>query len=147
MGCFFYAKKGGEAMSKRKMTEKQKRFCDYYIESGNATEAARKAGYKKPNPQGAENLAKPSIKKYIEKRIKELETERTSDMQEVQEFWAATMRNPKEETKDRIKASELIAKTHGAFLERVEHSGSINNPMAELTTEELKELIALEGKT
>jgi hypothetical protein len=29
----------------------------------------------------------------------------------------------------------------------IEVEGSINNPMAELTTEELKELIALEGKT
>ncbi|MCC0650821.1 terminase small subunit, partial [Clostridioides sp. ZZV15-6598] len=28
-----------------KLTEKQKRFCDYYIKTGNATEAAIKAGY------------------------------------------------------------------------------------------------------
>lgn len=30
-----------------KLTEKQKRFVDYYIETGNASEAARKAGYSK----------------------------------------------------------------------------------------------------
>lgn len=28
------------------LTEKQKRFADYYIQSGNASEAYRKAGYK-----------------------------------------------------------------------------------------------------
>lgn len=28
-----------------KLTPKQKAFADYYIECGNATEAARKAGY------------------------------------------------------------------------------------------------------
>ena len=44
------------------LTEKQQRFVDYYIETGNATEAARRAGYKKPNPSGSENLAKPSVK-------------------------------------------------------------------------------------
>lgn len=27
------------------MSEKQKAFCDYYIETANATEAARRAGY------------------------------------------------------------------------------------------------------
>lgn len=32
------------------LTVKQQRFVDFYIETGNATEAARKAGYKKPNP-------------------------------------------------------------------------------------------------
>ena len=30
---------------KSKLTEKQKRFCDFYIETGNAAEAARLAGY------------------------------------------------------------------------------------------------------
>ncbi|WP_180235255.1 terminase small subunit, partial [Bacillus cereus] len=29
-----------------KLTPKQQAFCDYYIEIGNATEAAKKAGYK-----------------------------------------------------------------------------------------------------
>ena len=32
-----------------KLTPKQSAFADYYIETGNATEAARRAGYKKPN--------------------------------------------------------------------------------------------------
>ncbi|RQN13726.1 terminase small subunit, partial [Clostridium perfringens] len=32
-----------------KLTPKQKAFAEYYIETGNATEAARKAGYKGKN--------------------------------------------------------------------------------------------------
>ena len=41
-----------------KLTEKQKRFADYYIELGNATQAAINAGYAKQSAQqmGAENL-------------------------------------------------------------------------------------------
>jgi phage terminase small subunit len=44
-----------------KLTEKQKRFCDYYIETGNATEAAIRAGYSNKTARfiGAENLTKP----------------------------------------------------------------------------------------
>lgn len=42
-----------------KLTEKQQRFVDYYIETGNASEAARKAGYSKciANRIGTENLS------------------------------------------------------------------------------------------
>ena len=50
-----------------KLTEKQKRFADYYIETGNGTEAAVKAGYSKKTARviGQENLLKPAIKNYI----------------------------------------------------------------------------------
>ena len=34
-----------EEVNIMRMTEKQKRFCDFYIETGNATQAAIKAGY------------------------------------------------------------------------------------------------------
>lgn len=42
-----------------KLTEKQKRFADEYIKSGNATQAAIKAGYSKrtANRIGPENLS------------------------------------------------------------------------------------------
>lgn len=62
----------------RKLTEKQERFIDYYIELGNATEAARRAGYseKTAKETGYENLTKPHIKSEIDKRLKELEDQR-----------------------------------------------------------------------
>lgn len=43
-----------------KLTEKQERFIDYFIEADNAAEAARKAGYSKrtANRIGLENLKK-----------------------------------------------------------------------------------------
>ena len=46
-----------------KLTPKQKLFAEYYIQSGNATEAAKKAGYsaKAARQIGTENLAKQSI--------------------------------------------------------------------------------------
>ena len=45
------------------LTEKQKRFCDYYIEDPNATQAAIRAGYSKKTARfiGNENLTKPNI--------------------------------------------------------------------------------------
>jgi phage terminase small subunit len=49
------------------LTEKQRLFCEYYIENWNASDAARRAGYSE-NTAGAiggENLKKPIIKDYI----------------------------------------------------------------------------------
>lgn len=106
----------------KKLTEKQKRFCDYYIETGNAAEAARLAGYSKRTARqmGQENLTKPYILEYIQKRNEELRNERTADMQEVREFWTEMMRNKEETGMNRLKASEFLAKTEGAFIEKLD---------------------------
>ena len=49
-----------------KLTVKQKKFCEYYIQTGNATDSARKAGYSQRSAQaiGKENLMKPLIAEY-----------------------------------------------------------------------------------
>ena len=46
-----------------KLTEKQKRFIDYYVETANATESAKRAGYSSKTAKniGAENLTKLTI--------------------------------------------------------------------------------------
>lgn len=111
-------------MENRELTEKQRKFCDYYIETGNATESAKRAGYSERTARaiGCENLMKPNIARYIEKMNTRLASERIADMTEVKEYWTATMRNVEEETKERTKVSELIARTNGAFIDRVEAS-------------------------
>jgi len=58
-------------LSKKKLTEKQKLFCKYYLISLNATDAAIKAGYSKKTARqiGTENLAKPYIEEYIQEQL------------------------------------------------------------------------------
>ncbi|MBM6701752.1 terminase small subunit [Megasphaera elsdenii] len=77
-----------------KLTEKQKRFIDYYIETGNASEAARRAGYseKIANRIGTENLSKPVIKEAITVRLKALEDKRIAKADEVMQFLSSTLR-------------------------------------------------------
>ena len=67
------------------LTQKQRRFIDEYIISGNATQAAIKAGYSKKTARkiGQENLTKPDIKAEIDKRNAEIRSEKTADMTEV----------------------------------------------------------------
>lgn len=66
----------------KKLTIKQKKFADEYIISGNASEAALKAGYKN-EVSGRENLRKPTVKSYIDERMKKLEDEAIADQKEI----------------------------------------------------------------
>ena len=77
-----------------KLTEKQKRFADYYIELGNATQAAINAGYAKRSAQqmGAENLSKPVIKSYIDERLEQIASERIMSAQEAVELLSSIAR-------------------------------------------------------
>lgn len=128
-------------MSGEKINERQKRFIDNYIKTGNATESARLAGYNKKTASviGYENLRKPNISREIERRLKELETERTADLKETLEFATAVMRGQVVEvvivgkerievppsTRDRLKAAEYLLKVHGAFKQDVQVTTTI----------------------
>lgn len=76
------------------MTEKQKAFADYYIECGNATEAAKRAGYSERSARqmGTENMSNPSISAYIAERVKPTEEKRIATGDEVMQFFTAVMR-------------------------------------------------------
>ena len=75
-----------------KLTEKQRRFVDYYVETGNATEAARRAGYKNPNKASAQNMVKDGICAAISSRLKELEDKRIAKADEVLQFLTSALR-------------------------------------------------------
>lgn len=115
----------------KKLTIKQKKFADEYIISGNASEAAIKAGYKN-EVSGRENLQKPTIKAYIDQRLEEIDSEKIVSQKEVMELLSAIARGESTEQtligvgegrqelietrttdKDRIKAMELITKRFG----------------------------------
>ena len=77
-----------------KLTTKQRLFADEYIKSGNATEAALKAGYSKRTSYsiGNENLKKPEIKKYIDKKLDEIESHKIADAKEAMQAITAIAR-------------------------------------------------------
>ena len=116
----------------RKLTPKQRAFCDYYIELGNATEAAIKAGYNKKTARqiGSMNLTKVDIKQYIEERIKALDDARIAKGEEVPQYLTKVMRGEEKDQfgldaslQDRTKAAELLGKRYRLFTEKVEVEG------------------------
>ena len=83
-----------------KLTEKQKRFADEYIKSGNLTQSAIEAGYSKKTARviGQENLLKPAIKSYIDDRMQAIEDSRIMTAKEAIEFLTSVVRGDIKET-------------------------------------------------
>lgn len=105
------------------LNERQKAFADYYIQTGNATEAAIKAGYSEKTAYsiGNENLKKPEISAYIGERMAEQGKKRVADANEVIEFYTAVMRGEVKDQfgldaslSDRLKAGDALMKRYAA---------------------------------
>ncbi len=145
-----------------KLTEKQRRFAEYYIETGNCTEAAIKAGYSKRTARviGQENLLKPAIKNYIDDKLTEMSNKRIASANEVMELLTLAARGELEEevivvenvgdycsearivkkqigAKDRIKAAELLGKRYRLFTDKLEVKGMV--PVMIVGEEELED--------
>lgn len=127
-----------------KLNARQKAFCEYYVASGNATEAAIKAGYKEKNARfiGSENLTKANIKKYIEELQEKAKGNRIMTAIERREFLTSMIKDGAVKDTDRLKALDILNKMDGEYTQKVEVNGNINsNPFSNLTTDELKEII------
>lgn len=122
-----------------KLTAKQRAWIDYYKQGKTAAEAARLAGYKPDNAKviGAQNLTK--LNQYISDRDELLDRARVADMAEINEFWSDIMRDDTADIKDRLKASELRARSIGAFIERREIVGAQTITVKLLDDEEMKD--------
>lgn len=77
-----------------KLNERQQRFADEYIISGNIKQSALKAGYSKNYARGRshELLANVGVKAYIDERLEKLKSEKVADQQEIMEFLTAVIR-------------------------------------------------------
>lgn len=127
------------------LTDKQKRFCDEYLIDLNATQAALRAGYSKKTAKqiGQQNLTKLDLENYIDKRMKEKESELVANQDEVLKYLTAVLRGettaqeivvegtgdgcskaktmkkaPSE--KERLRAAELLGKRYALFTDKVE---------------------------
>ena len=134
-------------VAEKKLTAKQQRFCDEYLIDLNATQAAIRAGYSKKTAGviATENLQKPNISAYIEKRMAEKEAELVADQAEVLKYLTSVLRGksassvlardevgadrviekPPDE-KERLKAAELLGKAHMMFTDKVQQDVEIS---------------------
>ncbi len=135
------------------MTEKQKAYSDEYLIDLDQTRAYMAAYPNIKNKNTAAAAASrlmnnPEVKAYINDRLKQLESERVADIQEVLEYLTSVLRGESEsevvvvenigdyvsearnvkkkpEEKERLRAAELLGKRYGAFTEKVDINGQV----------------------
>ncbi|MBE7092723.1 MAG: terminase small subunit [Clostridiales bacterium] len=111
-----------------RLTDKQRAWIDYYKQGLNPREAAEKAGYKATSKHSFEQIGFENLKKlemYLKDRDAELDKSRIASMEDINAFWTEVMNNKEETTANRLKASELRARSAGGFVDNVNvHGGA-----------------------
>lgn len=125
----------------KEITERQKRFADCIVAGNCPEEALCQAGYnvKTAKKYSRILLKKKEIAAYIEEAFRQEKVLTVADTDEISAFWTAVMRDPEEDIKNRIKASELLAKRGDCELSE----GSSENPFAGLSTVQLEYYLTL----
>lgn len=126
--------------TERMMTEKQVKFISEYTKDFNATQAAIRAGY---SPKTAYSIGQRLLKNVeVQAAMTEHRAQGIADRETRQRFWTDTMQDESEDMKNRLRASELLAKSECDFVERAEVKAEIKSgyDLSRLSKEELLNL-------
>lgn len=108
------------------MNKKQKKFADIFIEIGNQTEAAKRAGYSEKTAYSIGNrlLKNVEVSQYIEKRLREEEKKQIATADETMIFLTKMMKGEIRDAfdldpsnTDRIAVAKEIMKRYNAVRE------------------------------
>lgn len=118
-------------MSVRPLTTKQRLFVEAYLASPNATEAARKAGYKGTDNAlgviGHKMLTNAKISAFVEKRVQSFGMTANDVLSEL----AAIARGDYQDFRsDKVKSLELLGKHFKLFTDKTEVTGKDDGPIS-----------------
>jgi len=109
------------------LNAKRRAFVREYVKDFNGTQAAIRAGYSQQTARHTASvlLTNPNVKKAIQELEQQAHAKAVLTLSELQEWWTKVIQgqDPDARPSDRLKASELLAKTYGAFTERIEQNG------------------------
>lgn len=112
----------------KKLNERQRRFVESYCgpAMGNASEAARQAGYRFPDVQGARLLVHVRVQAAILELSEKVRSAAILTVEQCKELLSRIAQDPAVEPKDQISAIDKLLKSSGAYLERreVTHHGA-----------------------
>lgn len=125
-----------------KLNERQRRFVDAYIQTGNASESVRRAGYQSTHADvtATKLMKNPAVREEVQRRLNELRAANVVDARECHELLSRIIRGQEVEEmalsvgtgnsariekvklppkiKDRIKAAETMLKILSAVEEK-----------------------------
>ena len=124
-----------------KLTRKEQTILNYKANGGNMKRAMIDAGYSETYADKNSRYLLGIIGEEIKATQDTIRSKKIKSVEEIQEWWTNILDDEDADLKDKIKASELLAKSQGGFIEKVEMNARVKNPLEQLTTDELKKLI------
>lgn len=127
------------------MTERQKKFAEYYAQCGNAAKSAIQAGYsEKYAGQNADKLLKnTNIADYIRELTEAAQTARIMTARERQAILSDIAKDKQNELSDRIRAIDTLNKMTGEYVTKVQAevrtSDKLSDVFAQIGGEGLEE--------
>lgn len=127
------------------MTERQKKFAEYYAQCGNTVQSALQAGYSEnyANTNACKLLENDRVSEYIKQLTAKAQSDRIMTAVERQALLSDMAKDGKNAPADRIRAIDTLNKMTGEYVTKVQGNinADVNNPFSKLSTEELKKLI------
>ena len=104
------------------MNERQKKFAEYYAQSGNTVQSAIKAGYseKYANSDACKILENPRVAEYIKQLTQDEQNDRILTAKERQALLSDIAKNGENSPSDRIKAVDTLNKMIGEYTVKVD---------------------------
>lgn len=117
-----------------KLNIRQQRFAECYVQSGNAAESAKRAGYsEKFAAQNVDKLLKnTNILNYIKYLSDKMKDERIMSAKDRQIVLSDIANDKNETPTDRIRAIDTLNKMTGEYMQKVEMSGTIESETSKL---------------
>lgn len=126
-------------MAKTNRQEQAK--LNYMQNGGNMKKAMIDAGYSETYADKNARYLLGIIGEQIKSEQNAIKSDKIKSVVQIQEQWSEWMDSEELTFTERIRVSELLAKSQGGFVDNVNIRGNINNPLAGLSTEELKKLV------
>lgn len=138
--------------TENKLTLKQQLFAEAYLETSNATESARRAGYRGDDNTlrqvACENLTKPNITDYIDARIKPVLRRAKMSADEVLTELALVAQTPlsPKYAGPKVRALEILARHHGLLQDYRKNDEDVKRERCERAIELLQDRARQRGE-
>lgn len=104
------------------MTERQKRFAEYYAQCGNTVQSALRAGYSEnyANARAHELLVNVGVAEYIRELSERAQDERIMTAKERQALLSDIAKDGGNDPADRIRAVDTLNKMTGEYVAKIQ---------------------------
>lgn len=116
------------------MTERQKRFAEYYAQCGNTVQSALRAGYSEnyANARAHELLGNVGVAEYIRELSERAQDERIMTAKERQALLSDIAKDGGNDPADRIRAVDTLNKMTGEYVAKIQAEVKTSDKLADV---------------